>query len=56
VGAPYLARGPTIDFGKDGVEPTQAAETGTHGDLRHWQGGFVDQALGALNAGGSRDL
>jgi hypothetical protein len=34
-GAPYLGRRPPINFGKDGVEAPKAAETGTHGDLRH---------------------
>jgi hypothetical protein len=46
----YRCRRPSIDFGEDGVEPSKAAEAGPHGDLSHWESGFVEQPFRSLHA------
>jgi len=46
---PYLARGPAVDFGKDGVEPAQTAKTRLDRDLGHRQARLVDEPLGPLH-------
>src|SRR3954447_23075881 len=48
---PYLARGPAVDFGKDGVEPSQAPESCPHRDLSHRQRRLVEKRGGS---GGTR--
>ena len=50
--AANLGRRPAVDFGKDGVEPSQAPEARPHRDLGHRQAGLVEEAFGSLNACG----
>src|ERR1700693_4297958 len=45
-----LGRRPAVDFGKDGVEPSQTPEARPHRDLGHRQAGLVEEAFGSLNA------
>lgn len=47
----YLGRRSSIDLDKDRVEPSKAAESGAHGDLSHWERGFVEQPFRSLHAG-----
>src|SRR5262249_23241875 len=54
--AANLGRRPTVDFGKDGVEPAHAAEARPDRDLGHRQTGLVDEAFGSLHARGPCDV
>jgi len=47
--AANLGRRPAVDFGKDGVEPSQAPEARLHRDLCHRQAGLVEQAFSPLH-------
>src|SRR5581483_9319403 len=53
---PDLGRRASIDFGEDRVEPPEAGEARAEGDLRHREVRAVEEALGALDAGGLRHL
>jgi hypothetical protein len=53
---PDFCRRSAVDFCEDGIEAPQTAKAGKQGDFRHRPIGLVEQAFGALNAGGPGDL
>jgi hypothetical protein len=54
--APDSCRRPAIDFSEHGIEASQTSKAGEQGDFGHPPIGLIEQAFGALNAGGPGDL
>ena len=52
----YLSWRSPVDFRINSIEMPQAAEAGPNGNLGHGQIGLIQEALGALDAHGLRDL
>src|SRR5258707_7053260 len=47
--APNFSRRPSVDLGKDGVEPAQTAKARLHRDLGHGQARLVDEPFSPLD-------
>src|SRR5260370_18316428 len=54
--APNFSRRPSVDLGKDGVEPAQTAKARLHRDLGHGQARLVDEPFSPLHPRSLGDL